>query len=206
MPGATTSISQANHTWWPAECQLPLTQLSLAPWNENTRYLCYTSQSYNGKSPTPNAHAKNTQLNNIITSWTLGQIYHYTILPIFEVPSYLWLLQATWVYSIFNLFFIHLLSPSSSLSSSTLPPLKFPAPPSPSTAQSQALAFIWLKILPDIAWVHDLLLVRAPLWLPPCLVYKIIQIYRKYKQWSITGTYFINYLSIQEAKAGGSWV
>lgn len=82
---------------------------------------------------------------------------HTTLLPSYERPRYLWLLQAMWVCPIFCPFFLHpplpLSSILSSFSSISLS-LKLPALPWPSTTQSQALAIMWpIKISPEITWV-----------------------------------------------------
>ena len=75
----------------------------------------------------------------------MGQLFYITLLPSYEIPSYLGLLQAMWFWSIFKLFFLH---PPSSVPSCLplLPPsltsVKLSAPPFPPTAPSQALAFV----------------------------------------------------------------
>ena len=75
----------------------------------------------------------------------MGQMFllYNAPLPIYEIRSYLQLVQVTWFWFIF--FFLHLLSILHliSLSSTSFPSLKLPATPFPSTAQSQALALIW---------------------------------------------------------------
>ena len=74
----------------------------------------------------------------------MGQLFYITLLPSYEIPSYSQLLQATWVCSIFHLFFLQLLLPLSSILSPSPPlshSLKLLAMPFPSTDQSQALAF-----------------------------------------------------------------
>ena len=96
---------------------------------------------YNGKSPTPKCQHKehNTQLIQIQAAHLRWANVHYTaLLPIYEVPSYLWLLQVMWVYFIFISISLHLLLPLSSISSapvlrpfSSCPAWKIP-PPYPS--------------------------------------------------------------------------
>ena len=72
----------------------------------------------------------------------MGQIYHYTTLfPSYEIPCYLWCLQAMWFCSIFLLPFLPL---SSLLSSLTLPTLSKTSSPTfpfhcPTTGSSLSL-------------------------------------------------------------------
>lgn len=81
----------------------------------------YTNRIYNGKSPTPvcpcKVHAARLIWKQAAhLGW--ANVSYTILLPSYGVPSYLRPLQATWVCSTFNLFFLHLLRRLSSISPS----------------------------------------------------------------------------------------